>query len=118
MRTNENLELDYFELINKNNKGVFIISKENCPLCDKLRQLFDVIEVEYTLHKYEETDNEKNNDYPFKKNMKECTGGKLFPFCYFNGAYVGGYNELHKNLMTGKLKEQLNEIGIDYEEDF
>lgn len=111
-------ETQYLELVNTNNEGIFMISKENCELCDKLRQLFDVIEVEYTLHKYEETDNEKNNDYPFKTEMKVHTGGKQFPFCYFNGEYVGGYKELHKNLLTGKLKEQLNKIGIDYDEDF
>ena len=50
--------------------------------------------------------------------MKTNTGGKLFPFCYFNGTYVGGYKEIHHNLITGKLKEQLNDIGLDYEEDF
>ena len=50
--------------------------------------------------------------------MKEKTGGKLFPFCYFNGEYVGGYKQIHQNLITGKLKEQLNNMGIDYEEDF
>ena len=108
-------ETQYLELVETNNKGIFMISKENCELCDKLRQLFDVIEVEYTLHKYEE---DQDNNLKFKTDMKIATGGKQFPFCYFNGEYVGGYKELHKNLMTGKLKEQLNEIGIDYEEDF
>ena len=50
--------------------------------------------------------------------MKHHTGGKMFPFCYINGEYVGGYQQVHQNLMTGKLKEQLNEINIDFEEDF
>ena len=50
--------------------------------------------------------------------MKTHTGANLFPFCYINGVYVGGYKQVHQNLMTGKLKEQLNEIGIEYEEDF
>ena len=42
----------------------------------------------------------------------------MFPFCYFNGKYVGGYKEIHQNLLTGKLQEQLNDIGIEYEDDF
>ena len=105
----------YLELVETNNEGIFIISKENCKLCDKLRQLFDTIEVEYKTYKYEE---DQDDNLKFKTDMKIATGGKQFPFCYFNGEYVGGYKELHKNLITGKLKEQLNKIGIDYEEDF
>ena len=31
----------YLELVNTNNEGIFMISKENCELCDKLRQLFE-----------------------------------------------------------------------------
>ena len=65
-----------------------------------------------------ETEDEINNGHPFKTVMKHHTGGKMFPFCYINGEYVGGYQQVHQNLMTGKLKEQLNEINIDFEEDF
>ena len=54
----------------------------------------------------------------FKEQMKQETAGTKFPFCYFNGKYVGGYKEIHQNLMTGKLQEQLSDIGIDYEDDF
>jgi glutaredoxin len=109
---------DYVKLINNNNNGIFIISKENCPLCVNLKELFDTISVNFTNFKYDETEYEKNNEYPFKSEMKKQTGGKMFPFCYFNGKYVGSYKEIHHNLITGKLQEQLNEIGIEYEEDF
>jgi|TARA_B110000259_G_C13802335_1_gene317233 glutaredoxin len=118
MGTNDNLELDYVQLINENNKGIFIISKENCPLCDKLKQLFETINIEYSIYKYQETNNEKNNNFPFKTEMKNCTGGIMFPFCYFNGEYVGSYKHVHQNLITGKLQKQLNQIGLEYEEDF
>ena len=67
-----------------------------------LKELFQTIEVEFISHLYLETDNEKDNDYPFKNEMKEKTGGKLFPFCYFNGEYVGGYRQIHQNLITGR----------------
>ena len=106
---------EYSDLIKNLDDGIFIISKENCELCDKLRQLFDTIEIEYTLHKYEEA---KDNNLAFKTDMKIATGGKQFPFCYFNGEYVGGYKEIHRHLITGVLKEKLNNIGLDYEEDF
>jgi glutaredoxin len=109
--------MDYKDIINSNNSGVFIITKDNCPLCEQLKTLFDTIKVQYTTYLYIE-DNENNDTLPFKTMMKEYTCGKLFPFCYFNGNYVGGYKEIHQNLITGKLKEQLNNIDIDYEEDF
>lgn len=109
--------MDYKDIINSNNNGVFIITKDKCPLCEQLKDLFDTIEVQYTTYLYIE-DNENNDTLPFKSTMKQETGGKFFPFCYFNGSYVGGYKEVHQNLITGKLKEQLNNIGIDYEEDF
>lgn len=115
----KNIEIDYLKLIGDNsNIGIFIISKNNCPLCEKLKEIFDTIEIKYKTYLYEETDNEKNNNFSFKTKMKESTGGKLFPFCYFNGIYVGGYKEIHHNLITGKLKDQLNHIGLDYQEDF
>jgi len=118
MNDTKKTQSDYLNLIENNNKGVFIISKDNCPLCNSLKDLFETIEIKYSLHKYEETDNEKNDDYSFKTEMKHQTGGIMFPFCYFNGKYVGSYKKIHHNLITGKLQEQLNEIGLEYEEDF
>lgn len=105
----------YSELIKNLDDGIFIISKENCELCDKLKELFDTIEVEYTLHKYEEA---KDTNLKFKTDMKIATKGTQFPFCYFNGEYVGGYKQIHNDLITGGLKDKLNDIGLDYEEDF
>ena len=107
----------YTELIKNNSEGIFIISKTDCPLCEKLKNLFDTIEVKYKKYLYLQ-ENEINDTLPFKEEMKRETNGKMFPFCYFNGKYVGGYKEIHQNLMTGKLQEQLSEIGIEYEDDF
>ena len=108
---------EYNNLIQNNSDGIFMITKDNCDYCDKLKQLFDTIEVDYNTHKYIESE-ENDESLPFKTEMKNVTGGKFFPFCYFNGEYVGGYKEIHRNLITGGLKEKLNAIGIDYEEDF
>ena len=105
----------YTELIQNNSEGIFIISKNDCSLCEKLKGLFDTIEVDYEVYKYSE---ENDLSLSFKTDMKIKTTGTQFPFCYFNGKYVGGYKEIHQNLMTGKLQEQLSEIGIEYEDDF
>jgi|TARA_B110000259_G_C13969263_1_gene384023 glutaredoxin-related protein len=118
MNKSNNVQSDYLNLIIKNNIGIFIISKDTCPLCEKLKDLFDTLEIKYSNFKYQETDEEKLFNFQFKNEMKHHTNGNFFPFCYFNGSYVGGYKEIHQNLLTGKLKEQLNDIGLDYEEDF
>ena len=108
---------NYTNLIQNNSIGIFIISKDDCILCDKLKNLFDTIEVEYNTYLYKQV-NEVDDTFPFKEQMKKETNGKMFPFCYFNGKYVGGYKEIHQNLLIGKLQEQLSEIGIEYEDDF
>lgn len=112
------MENSKYSKLLEENKKIFIISKEDCSLCEQLKLLFETIEVEFDIYKYEETEDEINNGHPFKTVMKHHTGGKMFPFCYINGEYVGGYQQVYQNLMTGKLKEQLNEINIDFEEDF
>ena len=109
---------DYLSLLENNKDGVFIITKEECPLCVSLKELFNTIDINYSVFKYEETESEIDNDYSFKTKMKSETGGKMFPFCYFNGEYVGSYKEIHHNLITGKLQDQLNNIDLKYEEDF
>ena len=38
----------------ENNKKVFIISKDNCPLCEQLKILFETLEVEFKTFIYEE----------------------------------------------------------------
>ena len=93
-----------------------MISKADCELCDKLQELFDIIDVKYNIYKYNQDDDDEL--LSFKEKIKEMTGGKQFPFCYFNQEYVGGYKDIHKNLITGKLHDQLNAIGIEYEDDF
>ena len=42
--SNKNNELNYLKLIKDNiDNKVFIITKNDCPLCEKLKQLFDTI---------------------------------------------------------------------------
>tara|TARA_B110000259_G_scaffold184335_1_gene231197 strand:- start:3726 stop:4052 length:327 start_codon:yes stop_codon:yes gene_type:complete len=106
---------EYFELIKRNNKGIFIIIQDECDNSDKLINLFNIIEVEYKHYKYIETD-EIDETLPFKTEMKNTTNEKSFPFCYFNGKYMGGYNQICQNLISGGLKEKISELGIYSEE--
>ena len=81
----------YTELIKNNSEGIFIISKNDCSLCEKLKGLFDTIEVEYKTYLYEQ-ENEIDDTLPFKEQMKQQTNGTKFPFCYFNGKYHPIFN--------------------------
>ena len=60
----------YTELIKNNSEGIFIISKNDCSLCEKLKGLFDTIEVEYKTYLYQQ-ENEINDTLPFKEEMKK-----------------------------------------------
>lgn len=107
----------YNELLSNNDK-ILIVSKNGCPNCDKLKELFDTLELNYGTYLYEMENDGEGKETPFKDYMKEQTRGTMFPFCYINKKYVGTYTHIERMLCTGKLKEVLEEIGLDYEEDF
>jgi glutaredoxin len=108
------VEQKYNELLKKNNK-ILIISKGGCPNCDKLKELFDVLDISYNTFLYK---NENKLDEDFKEYLKEQTKGNFFPFCFVNSKYIGGYKEVLMLFSTDKMKELLLEINIEYEEDF
>jgi glutaredoxin len=108
------VEQKYNELLKKNNK-ILVISKEGCPNCDKLKEMFNVLDIPYNTFLYK---NENKLDEDFKEYLKEQTKGKFFPFCFVNSKYIGGYKEVQMLFSTEKMKELLLEIDIEYEEDF
>ena len=86
---------------------VVIISKEQCPSCEKLKMLFETIDVEFKVHQYRVEEQAELDE------MKEHTKGTKFPFCYIDGQYMGSYDRIEHLLITEKLKKYL-----DYEIDF
>ena len=65
----------YTELIQNNSEGIFIISKNDCSLCEKLKELFDTIEVEYKTYLYEQ---ENEIDDTIKMLTRDSTSVKPF----------------------------------------
>lgn len=111
------IEKKFNDLLNTNDK-ILIISKNDCPNCKKLKEIFDTLDINYNIYLYEETKEEIDSNFEFKTYLKELTKSKMFPFCFVDKEYIGSYKEVQNYFCTGKLKEILNKIGIDYEEDF
>lgn len=99
----------YQKLLNEiDSNKVLVISKDSCPNCTKIKELFDTLNINYTVYMY--TDDQKD----LLHQIKEHTKGKSFPFCYYQGKYIGSYEQIYKYSYTGKLKN----FGIEYEIDF
>ena len=99
--------MNYRDIISSDTK-VLIISKKHCPSCDKLKRLFETINIEFKVYEYQE-----ENDQQLLAEIKENTKGTKFPFCYIDGKYMGNYEKIEHLLITDKLKRYL-----DYEIDF
>ena len=84
---------------------VVIISKKECPSCERLKQLFETIEVSYQVLEF--------NNQDIISEIKRDTNANKFPFCYIDGKYMGNYEKIEHMLITEKLKKYL-----DYEIDF
>jgi glutaredoxin len=68
-----------------------IISKNNCVYCDMVEELLKDAFIDYTIIKIETlTEDELKAIKP--------TEAKKYPFVFKNHKYVGGYNELKKEI--------------------
>ena len=67
------------KVIAKVEKEAHIITKDDCPYCQKAKELFDRLGITYTEYKREDVEY-----FPWK----------TVPQIWFQGHYVGGYNDL------------------------
>jgi glutaredoxin len=111
----------YNSLVSQSIGKVLIISKDNCDMCEQLKILFDTLNVMNSVTVWNYSIIEKDDEvdsYMFKNLLKEKTLGTQFPFCFIDGEYVGGYKQVHTQLITGKLIPILNALGIECDIDF
>jgi glutaredoxin len=97
------------EFENPSNNNFTVYSKSGCPNCIKVKTLlkeknfiFTVIDCdEYLLE-------DKDNFLEFieKLTSKQC---RIFPIVFFNGIFVGGYNE---------TQEYIEKMLVSFEETF
>jgi len=73
--------------------GTFILSKQGCIYCERLKEYLDVFHKEYV--SFDITDIPKNKlDEILKKNDI-----KTYPAVFIDGRYIGGYTEYMNNLL-------------------
>lgn len=90
------------DLIKKNK--VMIFSKETCPFCTKVKELFTSLNQQYTAIELDKMDEGTAiRDYLFEK-----TGQKTFPNVYVNGTHLGGCDNTLTAHSEGRLEKLLN----------
>ncbi|WP_312912055.1 FAD-dependent oxidoreductase [Natronosalvus caseinilyticus] len=87
---------------------VEIYTKENCPYCEKAKDLFDAKEVAY------ETYNVTGDEDLFEEMVDRAEGRKTAPEVFVNDELIGGWDETSALDETGELDEML---GIAREDD-
>ncbi|USZ71635.1 FAD-dependent oxidoreductase [Natronosalvus halobius] len=80
---------------------VEIYTKENCPYCEKAKNLFDAKEVEY------ETYNVTGDEDLFEEMVDRAEGRKTAPEVFVNDELIGGWDETSALDETGELDEML-----------
>ncbi|APX96577.1 FAD-dependent oxidoreductase [Natronorubrum daqingense] len=80
---------------------VEIYTKEDCPYCDKAKDLFDAKEVEY------ETYNVTGDDDLFEEMVERAEGRKTAPEVFIDDELIGGWDETSALDETGELDAKL-----------
>ncbi|MFC7213323.1 FAD-dependent oxidoreductase [Saliphagus sp. GCM10025334] len=80
---------------------VEIYTKENCPYCEKAKDLFDAKEIAY------ETYNVTGDEDLFEEMVDRAEGRKTAPEVFVNDELIGGWDETSALDETGELDEML-----------
>jgi len=76
--------------------GYTLYTKQDCTYCTKAKKLLDNDEVTYTTINCDEI--LLKNRIEFLTMMGEYTDQKTFPYVFYNGQFIGGYQELLQHL--------------------
>ena len=94
---------------------VFIFSKSYCPYCDKAKDLFANIGVQYKAVEVDQVPS-LESDKEFITGLHKNSGFSTYPKVYIGEKCIGGYTDLKKLFDTMKLFKLLKEEGIEWEE--
>lgn len=76
-----------------NELKIKIYGKENCPWCEKAKELLDKRDIPYDYINISDKENFSDND--LKKLVVEIApGAKTVPIVLINDRWIGGYSEL------------------------
>jgi len=93
----------YVDNLIKQNK-VIVFSKTTCPFCEKVKELFKTLKVEFVTIELDRVEN--GNE--IKSYLISKTKQKTVPNVFINGNHIGGYDDTIKAHKQGTLARMLN----------
>jgi glutaredoxin len=99
------------EMIREKNEKypVMVYSKSYCPYCGQVKALFKKLQVDFQAVDLDEI----HEGQEVQDNLMQITGSRTVPQVFISGQYIGGCDETLKLNSSGKLKQMLNEAGIN-----
>mmetsp|Transcript_23316 Transcript_23316/g.57385 ORF Transcript_23316/g.57385 Transcript_23316/m.57385 type:complete len:152 (+) Transcript_23316:76-531(+) len=83
---------------------VVVFSKSYCPFCLKTKELFESLDVEFTVHELDEM----GDDGPALQHaLLQMSGQKSVPNVFIKGEHLGGNDDTQAAAKEGKLQEML-----------
>jgi len=93
---------------------VMMFSKSYCPFCNKIKNLFKELNIEY--HALELDLIENGSD--IQAALLEKSGQKTVPNTYINGEHLGGADDTFKAHTEGRLMSMVNKSTHNYDYDY
>ncbi|XP_071478717.1 thioredoxin reductase 1, cytoplasmic-like [Diadema antillarum] len=93
---------------------VMIFSKTTCPFCDKVKELFNGMNVQYKTLELDSLEDGKE----LQAALQELSGQKTVPNVFIKGTHLGGCDNTFKAKSDGKLARLLSPPPSTYDYDF
>ena len=84
-------------------KKIIIYSSNNCGYCELAKNLLDSLSYQYQEINIQEMPNKRD------EMLRKSNGRRTVPQIFVSNVHVGGYDELNKLHLKGKLTELINE---------
>ena len=92
---------------------VVVWAKSWCPYCDKVKALFETMEVTHLAVDLDKFNEEK----ALVKVLTEMTGQRTVPNVFIGGAHVGGCDDTMALKDSGNLQRMLKDLGVSFKDD-
>ena len=84
-------------------KKIIIYSSNNCGYCELAKNLLDSLSYQYQEINVQKIPNKRD------EMLRKSNGRRTVPQIFISDVHVGGYDELNKLHLKGKLTELINE---------
>ena len=83
-------------------KEILIYSSYNCGYCDRAKKLLEEKNISYREINIQDNPTER------EVMLKKANGRRTVPQIFINELHIGGFQELHKIVIEGNLKNYLS----------